>query len=118
MPEYVGLARATLAWVGWIEGDAERCAAEARAALDAYAASAFAVFPWEWTARLPLLAVALEDGRIDDGKEQARAMLDPQQQPLATDVETAMREAVGARPSLAEQRLRRSIELAVAAGLL
>jgi DNA-binding SARP family transcriptional activator len=107
MSEYVGLARANLAWVAWIEGDVERADAEGRAALEAFAQSAIGVFPWEWTARFPLLAVALQRRQTAEARRQARALLDVRQQPLGEELEAAL--AGSGRNSL-----ERALELAEA----
>jgi tetratricopeptide (TPR) repeat protein len=112
MPEYVGAARATLGWVAWMENDPARAKAEAEAALEAFAGSTFASYPWDWTARFPLLAIALDDGRIAEAVAHARAIIDVRQQALPDGLERALRDAVE------ERELRSALELAVAEGLL
>ena len=77
MPEYVGMARANLAWVAWREQDLGETETQGTAALAAYADSVFGVFPWEWTARFPLLAVALARGRAAEARAHSRAMDGP-----------------------------------------
>ncbi|MFL5957098.1 MAG: hypothetical protein ACJ756_06580, partial [Solirubrobacterales bacterium] len=112
MPEYVGAARATLGWVAWRAGDDARAKLEANAALAAYSASAFAAHPWEWTARLPLLAIALGEGRRADAIAHAQAILDERQQALPARLELALREAADGRD------LGSVVEVAVAHGFL
>jgi DNA-binding SARP family transcriptional activator/Tfp pilus assembly protein PilF len=90
MTEYVAMARATLAWAAWVELRRDEAESEARAAVEAFAAAPFASYPWEWTARMVLLALAVERGRVDDARVQARAMLDLRQQPLPRDLARAL----------------------------
>jgi len=112
MPEYVGAARGTLAWVAWRRGDTSRATAEADAALEAFAVSAFAAYPWEWTARLPLLAIALVEGRIDDAVAHGHALVDERRQTLGDELESALRGAAD------ERDLHRVVELALEQGFL
>jgi DNA-binding SARP family transcriptional activator len=103
MPEYIGMARANLAWVAWREQDLEGTEAQGNAALAAYADSVFGVFPWEWTARFPLLALALARGRVAEARDHARAMVAETQQPLGDPLEMAL-----------SRRGRKSLEQALA----
>jgi len=104
---YRGLTAANAAWLAYRDGDLELV--EARAA-DAFAdwrtqgLRGSRVF--EWMVRFPLLATALEHGRIEVAQEHARAMLDPAQQPLPMEIETALRAATDA------DELAQAVELA------
>jgi eukaryotic-like serine/threonine-protein kinase len=111
MPEYVALAHATLGWVAWMDGEPDRARSETDAALESIAASAFAI-PYQWTVRLPLLAIALDQRRIADAVAQAQAIVGDGQQALTDKLENALRDAADAR-SLAA-----AVELAVAEGYL
>ena len=90
MPEYVGMARANLAWVAWREQDLDETEVQGNAALAGYADSVFGFFPWEWTARFPLLALALSRGRVAEAREHAQAMVAETQQPLGGPLEAAL----------------------------
>jgi hypothetical protein len=105
------MARANLAWVAWREQDLEETEAQGNAALAAYADSAFGVFPWEWTARFPLLALALARGRDAEARDHARAMVAETQQPLGDRLEAAL-----SRPG--RKSLERALTLAESAGRL
>jgi hypothetical protein len=68
---------------------------------------------FQWNARFPLLAVYLARGDGEAALEQARAMLDPSQQPLPEDVRELVEAADGAGdPGV----LARALELARAGG--
>src|SRR5439155_19898035 len=73
MPEYLALARANLGWAAWREGDREAAAADEAEALALFGRSA-SRYPFEWLARFPLLALALERCDADEAREQARGM--------------------------------------------
>jgi serine/threonine protein kinase/tetratricopeptide (TPR) repeat protein len=84
MREYIGAARANLAWVAWREGTAEALASarqHCRAALEAWRAISF-IYPFEWMARLVLVALELGGGQADVMREQALSLLDQNQQLL------------------------------------
>jgi len=89
---YAGLISANRAWLALRDGDLD--------ATDAHGSAALADWPadkragptvFQWTARFPLLAVAVERRRLDAVAEQARAMLDDSQQPLAPEVRAKLR---------------------------
>jgi hypothetical protein len=111
MPEYVGMARANLAWVAWSEHDLAETEAHGNAALEAYADSVFGVFPWEWTARFPLLALALARGQVAEAREHAQAMVADTQQPLGGPLQTAL-------SGRGRKSLEQAVALAEAAGRL
>lgn len=48
---------------------------------------------FQWAARFPLLGIELGHGRPDAALEQARAMLDPSQQPLPDELRELLRQA-------------------------
>jgi predicted ATPase len=92
---YRGLAAATGAWVAYRDGDLERAVARGAEALADWqtdARSGSRVF--EWTARFPLLGVALAKGDVEAAFEHARAMIDDSQQPLPAEISTALEHAV------------------------
>jgi len=80
---YLGLARANAAWIAYRDGDFElatRRGEEALANWRSEGRTGHGTF--EWTARFPLLGVAVARGDLDSAGEHARAMIDPSQQPL------------------------------------
>ena len=81
IPEQIAMAQANLAWVAWREGNLDETQKLGRAALDSWQRGQW-VYAFHWTARFPLLAVALERDQVSDALEHARVMLDPQQQQL------------------------------------
>lgn len=85
IPASTGMARANEAWLAWRSGDAAGARTQAEAALRVWAGIS-PVYPFQWAARWPLLAAALAGGAVDEAVEHARAMLDPEQQPLPDEV--------------------------------
>ncbi|WP_437909969.1 AAA family ATPase [Sorangium sp. So ce327] len=79
MRDYMGAAEAHLAWCAWSEGEPEEeIVRRAGAALHSWTELA-TPFPFEWTARLVLLAVHLERDRLAAAVEQAEALHDVKQ---------------------------------------
>ena len=85
IPACTGMARANEAWLAWRSGNAAGARRQAEAALRIWAGIS-PVYPFQWAARWPLLAAALAEGAVDQAVEHARAMLDPEQQPLPDEV--------------------------------
>ncbi|HEX4745961.1 MAG TPA: adenylate/guanylate cyclase domain-containing protein [Gaiellaceae bacterium] len=107
---YRGLVRANTAWLAYRDGDHElamRCGEEALAEWRAEGRTGYGVF--EWTARFPLLGVAVARGDLVAARKHAVSMLDESQQPLPDDLATALRE--GERDAYA-----RALELAHLSG--
>jgi len=97
---YFGLVSAGAAWIAYRDGDfalATRRGEEALADWRSEGRTGHSVF--EWSARLPLLGVAVAQGDLDSAGEHARAMLDPSQQPLPAWLTRALEE--GAEDSFA-----------------
>ncbi len=92
---YVGLKSANASWIAYRDGNLDAALEHAHAALadwNRYQRSGPTVF--QWAARFPLLAVEVERGRLDAALEQARAMLDPLQQPLPDELRELLQDAV------------------------
>ena len=49
---------------------------------------------FQWTALFPLVGVAVERGKLDEAMVHAAALLDPSQQSLPVELESALRVAV------------------------
>jgi predicted ATPase/class 3 adenylate cyclase len=107
---YVGLVRASSAWIAYRDGDLElaaRYGGEALAEWRSEGRTGHGVF--EWTARFPLLGVAVARGDLDSAEAHARAMLDSSQQPLPQELAAALE--AGSQDGFA-----RALELARASG--
>ncbi len=90
--DYIGAARAHLAWTALRRGDHEGVVEHGRAALELWRSLPYD-YPLQWTARLPLLAVGGE------AHEHARALLDDKQQRLPDPLSSSLaRCADGAPP--------------------
>jgi DNA-binding SARP family transcriptional activator/tetratricopeptide (TPR) repeat protein len=76
---YIGAAEANLGWLAYRAGDSEGAVRHGEAALVEWQSLQY---PFHWLALWPLLAVALDQSRLADAVDQARAMLDPVQQRL------------------------------------
>jgi tetratricopeptide (TPR) repeat protein len=86
--ENAAVARGNLAWIAWREGNLAEAEEQGQAALELWQKSPF-VYAFHWTARFPLLAVALDREEIPEALDHARALLDPQQQKLPEPLEAA-----------------------------
>jgi hypothetical protein len=111
---YDGLIGACSAWLASRDGRPDLVVEHAEHALREWGSEGrlgYGVF--QWTARFPLLAVALADDDVDSALEQARAMLDPRQQPLPEAISAALAAAVesGRAPDL-----RTALDLATPGG--
>jgi tetratricopeptide (TPR) repeat protein len=88
---YRGLISSCHAWVACRDGELDRAVRCGEEALDEWGAEGrlgYGVF--QWTARFPLLAVALARGELERAREHAAAMLDPRQQPLPDEIAAAL----------------------------
>ncbi len=94
MPEYVGAAHGHLAWLALRNADMSACEHEALAALAAWRSGQ--TYPFQWVARLPLLAVRVGEGMVAAALDEAAAMLEPRQQRLPDAVDAALVAAVKA----------------------
>ncbi|WP_437616082.1 protein kinase [Sorangium sp. So ce834] len=118
MRDYMGAAEAHLAWCAWSEGAPEEEIVRRASAALHFWTELPAPFPFEWTARLVLLAVHLGRGRLAAAAEQAAALRDVKQHrfPGALDerLEQAVAAAGGGGPPEAS---RAALEALVAAAL-
>ena len=106
MHEYLAIAAANRAWAAWRRGDIRVARTRASEALD-LSKRLPAKYAMDWTARLPLLAMAMEGGDLADAMEQADELVDGQW--LAEEYGQALQEARAAYRSgqvaLARERL-------------
>ena len=96
MPEYVGTARANLAWAAWRQGDLAGAQALGLAAMDQWGKvpAGHASCAFEWTALLPLMAIAAANRQPDQAIEYARALVDPARMRLPDALERALQGAI------------------------
>lgn len=117
MTEYAGVPYANLAWLARLEGrpdEAERCAT---AALERFARHPQS--PLEGSTLFPLLALTLEQGRLEEALGHARRLLAPEKPRLPDALTAALRGALEAgTPEAAERYLHEALGHAKAARLL
>ena len=120
-PEYVAMVQANQAWLAWREQNLGEARTQAEAALAAWKALPL-VWPFHWTAILPLIGVLLAQDQPRAALDQATALLDPLQQrlpePLVSEITTALADLDARRPAAAVSHLRRALAVAAAQGYL
>jgi tetratricopeptide (TPR) repeat protein len=113
---YVGVAKANLAWLAWCDGSAKDAQTSGQAALTCWDESPLAHYVFRWLALWPLLALALDQGSIDQGIGYARSLIDPGQQPQPVPLASILEEAIAAeeqgQEEAARSHLTRAVELA------
>ena len=120
-PEYIGMAKANLAWVAWREGNFLEAQANGLAALELWRSSQ-SIYPFQWAALWPLIGVALTQDQFAEAVEHARLLLAPQQQ-LLPDTLNALVEAIilswdAGKSEVARPHLRQAAALAQEMGYL
>jgi serine/threonine protein kinase/tetratricopeptide (TPR) repeat protein len=86
MTEYIGAALANEGWLLWQRrAGAQIVEEKCRAALDLWGRLSL-VYPFQWVALFPLVAVEVAEGRIAEAVEHTQAMLRPTQQRLPDPV--------------------------------
>jgi hypothetical protein len=124
MVEYIGMARANLAWAAWHEGNLAQAETEGQAALElwqqlpvGHSSCAF-----QWTALWPGVAVAFARNWISEASKFAHALLEPTQQCLPDDLTAVVQNAVkawkGDESKSARTYLAQALELAQELGYL
>lgn len=96
MPEYVATAKANLAWLAWLAGNADdvRSLAQEALALWRQLPTGHASAPFQWLALWPLLAVAIDRAADAPPIDAVRQLLDPSQQRLPDALNKALGDAV------------------------
>jgi DNA-binding SARP family transcriptional activator len=84
MLEYIGMARANLAWMAWSDGDLAQAEADGQAALDLWQQlpATHSSCAFQWTALWPLIGTAVAQNHPSQATEYVRALLEPTQQCL------------------------------------
>lgn len=96
MPEYLGQAKANIAWVAWRQGELTQAKRTAEDALSTWRSlPGLASTRLQWTALLPLLALAVQRHDLPEIVAHAQALLDPIQidlpDALIRELESALR---------------------------
>jgi hypothetical protein len=102
MPDYVAAARANRAWLASRSRDFSGAEQNVRAALAFWQQSPL-VYPFQWLALWPLIAVLLARGKEEDTWANIQALLDPMQQRLPDELYNALD---GARQGMEKGDLR------------
>ncbi len=98
MPDYIGAAQANLAWLAWRANKPEDVQQLGAAALSTWQKLPVG-YMFEWTARWPLIGVALRAGDLNQITTHARVLLDEYQQRLPVELETALSSALHIGPN-------------------
>ncbi len=121
MMEDIAVHEACRAWLAWSAGDGATARTHAEEALSLWAQRA-PRFPLKWLARLPLLALDLANGHVDDALIQARELRADGQARLGNGVSEALDDLLaqspGADPATLESGFADVIERARAFGYL
>jgi len=111
---------AGLGWVAWRKGDLKEARKQAQVALDL--GQPLLLFPFQWTALLPLLGVALVESRYEEAVSYVRLLISPTQQRVPDALTAVFEEAVEAwdtdQSEEAMSLLRQAIVLAQEEGYL
>ncbi|HKP61681.1 MAG TPA: AAA family ATPase [Polyangiales bacterium] len=116
MGEYVGLAKACLAWVQWRSGRFAEAEQLSQDALQAWANLSFP-YPFEWTAALILLALSFAGDESAQGLVLARKLHAPRSARLPDPIDAALAEAIAASEHADAKRVQHGLRNAVAAAL-
>jgi serine/threonine protein kinase/tetratricopeptide (TPR) repeat protein len=92
MSDYAAAAEANLGWVAWKEGHMAAAEELCQSALARWAPLSL-VFPFQWMARWPLLAMALGKGEPGAALAHARALLELRQQRLPARTQEALEQS-------------------------
>jgi predicted ATPase len=96
MRDYMGAAEANLAWCAWDAGQPRKDVEQHGRAALGYWQELATPFPFEWTARLPLLALALDSGRLEGAITEVRALLDSKQYRFPALLDNRLEQALSA----------------------
>jgi hypothetical protein len=121
MPDYVAAAKGNQAWIAWRRRDLLAVEQRGQEALVLWRMSPL-VYPFQWQALWPLVAVALAQGREEDAWVSIQALLESTQQRLPDKLNTPLEAAVQAKAmnqvGVARSQLDRAMDLALEMGYL
>jgi tetratricopeptide (TPR) repeat protein len=103
---------ASLSWVAWRRGDLAQALKQAQIALEL--GQPQHLFPFQWTALLPLVGVALAEARDADAVASVRLLLSPTQQRLPHALDTALEAVVQAWDAGQSEKVHSQLQQAVA----
>jgi tetratricopeptide (TPR) repeat protein len=95
MLEYIGTAKANLAWVAWREGNFSETEENGLAALELWKQLSI-VYAFQWTALWPLIGVSIRQGKMKESIAYGRSLLDPFQQRLPGGLSESVGESIKA----------------------
>jgi DNA-binding SARP family transcriptional activator len=98
MPDYMAAAKGNWAWLAWRMGDGETARKLGEEAVVIWKKSPL-VYPFQWQALWPLIAVAHDQGCVKSACDYARMLLEPTQQLLPADLDLALKAVDRADPS-------------------
>ncbi|MFY0580480.1 hypothetical protein ACN28S_45145 [Cystobacter fuscus] len=102
MADYIGAAHANLGWVARREGHTDEAGHRARTALECWRPLSL-VYPFQWMAHWPLMALALEQNQTTAALVHARALLDPAQQRMPDELTGPLEHTTGGEPMPSER---------------
>ncbi len=123
---YTAMAKANLAWIAWRGGDMAGARLLGQTALELFEQwtqwYGHTIYPFQWAALWPLIAIALAGREISRAIDHARALLAPSQQRLPDDLTVLLEKTLQAweqnQPEAAQDYLHQSVELAQFMGYL
>jgi DNA-binding SARP family transcriptional activator len=98
MPDYVAVASSNQAWIAWRRRDLHTAKQKGQEALAVWRQSPL-VYPFQWQALWPIIAVNLAQGREDQAWDYAKTLLEPAQQLLPDRLNASLEKALQARKS-------------------
>jgi hypothetical protein len=114
-PEYVAMAKASLAWLAWREGRSTEVGPRSEEALALWAKTT-GWQPVHWICLWPLIAVRLGTGNVNEAVEASRRLLAPSQQRLPDELEPVVMAAQAAWDNgdreLTQAKLAQAVDLA------
>ena len=115
-PEFVGSAKAYLAWLAWQDGRPQDVVTLANEAAELYGTVVGWDVSWKWVHLWPLIAVHLGAGQVAEAVAAGREMLGPAQGGLPDEIESVLGSASAAwdqdEPEVARDKLAGALELA------
>jgi DNA-binding SARP family transcriptional activator/tetratricopeptide (TPR) repeat protein len=121
MPDYVAAARGNQAWLAWRDGDLPAAGQKGEEALASWRQSPL-VYPFQWQALWPLIALAVAEGREDRSWGYMGALLAPTQQllpdRLGASLEAALHAQAAGQTRAAQTQLGQAMQSAREMGYL
>jgi hypothetical protein len=111
--QYIGMAKANLAWIAWCEGDFAEAQVHGDAALDLWQQSSVD-YSIQWAALLPLIGVALAQQQITEALTYACRLLGATQQRLPDMLMVRIEAAIQAGEATTMEGVRTHLEHMIA----